>query len=152
VTGTVWVDGQAVPAWRLRACVLVALHGPRCPGCADLARELCRRAGMWERWGVRVLVLREDAEPFPGQVPQAQDPGGRTRRTWAPGVDAFLAVVDRRGVEAGRWAWDHPRAPDWFQVDEAVRWVGTQEPECGTCVVEPAWEPRYTEEAVWKST
>ena len=150
--GTVWADGRAVPAWRLRAHVLAALHGPRCPDCADLAQEVCRRAEAWELWGVRVLVLRRTEEPFPGQVPQAQDPGGRTGKTWAAGADGFLAVVDRRCAEAARWAWDHPQAPEWSQVDEAVRWVGIQEPECGTCVVEPGWEPRCTEEGEWKST
>lgn len=80
------------------------------------------------------------------RVPRARDP------LVGAGGEAVLLVVDRRGQVVARWALAHPQTPDWHQVDEMVRWVGIQEPECGACSVEPAWEEASSEEAAWKCT
>jgi hypothetical protein len=152
VTGAeVWVQGprgaERVAPWRLRAHVVAAVEGAGCRGCEQLAAETAQRAASWAAWGVEFLLLCEGA-PLPVPARQARDPEGRTRG----GADAVWVVFDRRGQPVGRWALTHPHRPPWEELDALVRWVGVQEPECGTCVVEPAWEHLRREELAWKST
>ncbi|MFN3285056.1 MAG: hypothetical protein ACK45F_02100 [bacterium] len=154
--GTVWVeDGgrvQTLPGWRLHARVVLVVHGPSCSDCAQVVRAAGRRAAAWASWGVEALGVREEEAGVDAPFPQVRDPTGRTRRQYGAEADAVVLVLDRRGEVAACWALAHPREPDWEQVDAAVRWVGVQEPECGTCAVEPAWQQLSGEETVWKCT
>ncbi|MCS7235217.1 MAG: hypothetical protein RMM30_04480 [Armatimonadota bacterium] len=147
----VWADGprgaERVAPWRLRAQVVLAVEGAGCHGCVQLAAEAVQRAAWWAGWGVELLLLCE-GPPLPVPAHQARDPRGRTRG----GADAVCLVFDRRGRPAGRWVLTHPHRLPWEELDALVRWVGVQEPECGTCVVEPAWEELDREESAWKST
>ncbi len=144
----VQMGGRSVPGWRLAARVLLVEHGGGCRACAELVEQVRTRAERWERWGVRLLVVGDGEERACSNLPGAGPCTADARET---GGGAVLLVVDRRGQVAGRWDVIHPETPDWREVDETVRWVGVQEPECGTCSVEPAWE-EAAEEAVWKST
>ncbi len=127
------------PSWRLRTHVLVFLHGPSCGWCAVVARQVAERTSRWGTWGVDVVLVREEAAAFERGLREAQVPEGEGLRRWAPGDGVLVAVLDRRGSVAGSWALRHPHELNWHEVDETVRWVGVQEPECGTCAPEPAW-------------
>ncbi len=155
-SASVWLqDGdrvQVLPSWRLHARVVLVLHGPGCWDCAQVARAAGRRAGAWSSWGVEALVVREEEAAVDAPIPQVRDPAGRTRQRHSPGADALVLVFDRRGEVAACWTLAHPREPDWEQVDATVRWVGVQEPECGTCAVEPAWQQLSGEERIWRCT
>ncbi len=120
--------------------MVVAVHGPGCGFCAEMAEQARRRAAGWRTWGVELVVLRESPRPLQLPVPQLLDPAGRTREQFGAQVDAALLVVDRRGVVVGWWPVVHPEEPEWSQVDATARWVGVQEPECGTCGAEESWE------------
>lgn len=137
-----------MPRWRLAAHVVPTVCHEACPSCAEVAEQFRVRAERWDRWGVRAL-LREGPDVFHPRMPGASDP---LVGTCGAGGEAVLLVVDRRGQVIARWALAHPQTPDWREVDETVRWVGIQEPECGACSVEPAWEEASREETAWKCT
>jgi len=103
-------------------------------------------------WGVGLVGVREEPEPLVELARQLYDPTGRTRAEWDPDADAVVLAFDRRGQAAAAWVLRHPTLPDWEQLEATVRWVGVQEPECGTCAPEPPWQFPEGQEAVWRST
>jgi hypothetical protein len=141
-------DGEGLPValrdYRHRHdLLLVMLHGPNCPHCADLLREMNDHRQDWEAWETSLLVLLSEAgaaEATPFRI--GYDPDGAIRSRFAGDLnaDGVVSVVDHRGRFMEGWSFVHPEPVDWHEVAETVRWVAVQEPECGACEVLPGWD------------
>ena len=121
--------------------LLVCLHGPHCSDCTRIVHELIQHRDDWESWGMALLVLHSEKEPFAVPFRQAQDAGGEVRRRYGgPEADIAIAAIEHRGRLMDGWTLTHPDGVDWHEVAETVRWVAVQEPECGACEVLPGWD------------
>ena len=125
---------------RQRNLLLLLLHGAACAACARIAEELIDRRLEVEEWDSEILVIRSGGEPFPTSISQALDSEAIAQNAYDPHSDAVIAVLDFRGRLMDGWSLRHPEPVDWREVTETVRWVATQEPECGTCVIAPGWD------------
>ncbi len=126
---------------RQQNLLLFLLHGPGCPYCAAIAREMVERRTDWERWETAALVVRSEAEPFPGLPRQAYDAGGEVRtRYGAPEGAIAVAALEHRGRFMDGWWLIHPEPVDWREIAETARWIAIQEPECSTCEIAPGWD------------
>lgn len=105
--------------------LLLLLHSPTCPHCRTIEAQLQERRSLWEAWGTQVAVPYEVGEGI--AVPKAKE-------------DIAFLCLDFRGCFMDGWTLVHPDEVDWHEIEETVRWVAIQEPECGTCSIEPAWE------------
>lgn|GEM_PF-1958470 len=122
--------------------LLVILHGPGCPGCTRIAKELCEHRRTWEAWGTRVMVLHAGPKPFLDlPFPQERDPDGATRRRYGgQEADAVIVCLGHGGTYMEGWRLRHREEVDWHEIGQTVRWVAVQEPECATCSIDPVWE------------
>lgn len=122
--------------------LLVALHGPNCPFCAEIAAELAAHSDDWESWGVELLALLSDPGPaFNAPFEQGRDVDGVVRLRYSGAVsDVAFAVVERHGRFMEGWSLRHPEAVDWHEVAETVRWVATQDHDCPSCEVLPGYD------------
>ncbi|MDR7416652.1 MAG: hypothetical protein QN193_08275 [Armatimonadota bacterium] len=139
------------PLWAFhRPVLLVMVHGPTCPACGRLIRELLQRVPAYRVWEGEPVVLHSEPDPFLDlPLSQLRDPAGANRRAYGGReAEAVLACVDARGIYWEGWWLRHPDPVDWREVEETVRWVAVQEPECATCTVEPAWEQALWEDDV----
>lgn len=125
-----------------RDLLLVALHGPGCPFCAQIVEELSAHRDDWEGWDTALLLLLSDpGAGFAFPFLQASDPKGAVRLRYSGAeADVALAVIEHRGRFMDGWSLQHPAPVDWHEVAETVRWVAVQEPECGACEVLPGYD------------
>src|SRR5579875_518686 len=107
--------------------LLLLLHSPTCAHCQTIEAQLQERRSLWEAWGTQVAVLYEGTAGI--VFPKAE-------------AEIALLCLDFRGCFMDGWTLVHPDQVDWHEIEETVRWVAIQEPECGTCSVDPGWEEK----------
>ncbi|CEK17072.1 hypothetical protein CWRG_01712 [Chthonomonas calidirosea] len=105
--------------------LLLLLHGPACAYCQTIEAQLQERRAIREAWGTQLAVLYEETAGI--ALPKAEE-------------EIALLCLDFRGCFMDGWTLVHPDEVDWQEIEETVRWVAIQEPECGTCYIEPAWQ------------
>lgn len=137
---------------------LIFLHGPKCAPCQQTATQLLEHASLWRSWGVQDLLLFK--EPlYDANIPIPQAAGFATEELGLQQNEVAFLFLDFRGCYMGGWVIKHegekenkptrrnaPLTPmDWGELEQTARWVATQEPECGTCSVDPLWEEAFRE-------
>lgn len=126
---------QSSPQRRL-ATVLFLAHGDgRCDACLEHVNRLAREVD-WRDWDGRLLVLMpggdlagEEPVHSPARIVRLDADGAATNGS----VTAALVIADRYGqvYHSERIGRDHEAGPSPEAVEEWLRFLSTQCPECG---------------------
>jgi len=114
-----------------RSPVLVLVHARRCAACDAFVARLGSAAAALREWDGEVLVIAPAGEPAPGSdFPFLHDPEARVAS--ALGVRAPAAVIaDQWGeVHEAREAGEEHRFPTEAEIEEWLRFLAIQCPEC----------------------
>lgn len=126
-------DGAPTPlrARGRKAPLLLLLHGPGCPDCADYLRRVGERLPDLREWDGRpLLILEEPAGNDDGAIDRVVDPEGRAAA--ALDVEAPAVVVaDQWGeVHLAAVAGDEHRFPTPEELVGWARYLAVHCPEC----------------------
>jgi hypothetical protein len=92
-----------------------------------------------DRWQIDLVVATQ--EPLNGGT--LRDENGATRERFAgPEACAAVLLISAGGELMDGWRFEDGDDLDLNEFRESVKWLATQESECGTCHIEEHWLER----------